>query len=154
VRRASTTLFALGGIAFAVIIVMADSRAFARSYPYETMVARGDIRAARIIYGDRASAGLRDALPAFADIDAYRFYSTFASYYSINDDDCGDSCVAAAYRALASAGRIRLLTVGTPVTVLSESPNSEDGDYTICHVRLAGSAKSWIVLSGGLADAD
>ncbi|HTA39430.1 MAG TPA: hypothetical protein VK760_10150 [Candidatus Acidoferrales bacterium] len=135
-------------LAVAAVMMLAVAPAsVATSFPYTTTIANGDIETARLVYGDQAAVGERDALPAFTDLDAYKFY------YKFDDDrNCDDSCVAAAYHTLKGAGRIRLLTVSTKVTVLSKLADPDDPNYEICRVHIPNSSKTWFVLSAGLAD--
>lgn len=113
---------------------------------YTTKVLNGDIGSARLVYGDSAQMGTLDALPAFTDIDAYELYYKFD-----DNNDCDDSCMRAVYRPLKANGRIRMLTAGTPVTVIGHFPDPQESQYEVCRLRLRGSSRTWLSLCTGLA---
>lgn len=115
---------------------------------YSTKVIGGDLGSARLVYGDDAQAGILDALPSFTDIDAYE------SYYAQDDRrDCDDDCMRGIYRPLKAEGRIRMLTVGTPVTVVGHFPDPQASQFDVCRIRLRGSSRTWLSLCSGLARA-
>lgn len=119
----------------------------AQTVPYTTKVVNGDIGSARLVFGDAAAAGIRDAIPAFTDIDAYE------QYYKLDDEnDCDDACLRRIYRPLKESGRIRMLTVGAVVRVIGHMHDPDDPQYEICRVRLQGSSRIWLMLCSGLAD--
>lgn len=117
----------------------------ASAAPIETVVAYGDLGSARLVYGDQAAAGIRDALPAFTDLNAYRFY------YKFDDDkDCDDRCLARPYLTLKRQGRIRMLTMGTTLRIVTKTQDPDDPQYQICHVTLRRSSQTYLVLCAGL----
>lgn len=119
--------------------------AYAASVPYSTTVVNGDMGSARLVYGDSAQVGILDALPAFTDIDAYELYYRFD-----DNNDCDDTCLRAPYRALKDQGRVRMLTVGTPVRVVGHMHDPQEPQYEVCKITLRHSSRMWLALCTGL----
>lgn len=137
----------IASICTGACLITATTPALARTIPYATTVQGGDIGSARLVFGDDASAGERDALPAFRDIDAYEYYYKFA-----DDRDCNDRCLAAPYHVLRDAGRMRMLMVGQAVRVLGRQVDPQDRRFTIYKVQIPRSSGVWYLLSLGLKD--
>ena len=113
------------------LILVVQSPSIATTYPYRTRIACGDPSTARLVFGNRASYCETDAVPVFADVQAYQLY-----YKIIQADACNDQCVSRIYHQLADAGRMEVAIVGDGLIVLGSSPDPEDKSYTICRVRL------------------
>jgi len=136
-------------LAIAGLLVGVPVAALAVTPPYNTTVAGGDIGSARLVFGDQAAAGIRDALPAFTDVDAYESY-----YESADDENCDDSCLRPVYELYKGQGRMRMLMIGTRFHVRGAFTDPDDRKYSICKVQLrdGSSSRTWLVLCFGLKD--
>jgi hypothetical protein len=137
-----TALFLVVCCTAMVAVTSADEVA-----PYNTIVQGGDIGSARLVFGDNATAGINDALPAFTDVDAYEEY-----YKSDDNSDCDDACLRPVYRMLKSEGRMKMLMMGTRVRVTYVKPDPEDHRYEVCgiHLRDSSDSRLFIVICSGL----